>query len=555
MFLVFLLLWMVQSTQCFERLHSTGGWSLSGCSVYFRDSIMMLGAVSGDDLFEDARRDIQGLVEETWRKVNTLVPKETMAVCEQDLRIATTMLVLAIVRKSAGDSVENRVTVQSMFEAADVNSDGQLTFSEWYDWLNLNQAMPSQPLDPAGISDASGGRSILGDDIISSAAGFREGSMIDSLSKVVSQAVCALKVVSRLDFSTPTLLTSSYIAGGLMSGEIDPEFSAAMVDRLPPEVKELISLSLQLEVGTLPAVVRTDKPICALPAFTGRIKTTSTQVAVETQGQALAPTPAPHSAHSAAAVDTPLSGSAQGVTESLPRFPAAAGTDPIDIIQTIDLASIPIMTAPSIDDFAFTSAGSDVSSSPSPAPASSESDARTAQLESGVSIGTEQSITSQDIMSDVYYGDDDFDMDAGSDDGEQPRADLAGPAVPGADEHEPGAAAADGLWLGAILGNVHVDGRSDARAREADHQHRGQAPKDCALLHRENHGQPRARLAGGAGRARLHEPDQPRELVYVAGGHRWAGHRITPGPRRPHCGRGATAERGHQLISAHHPHA
>jgi len=198
-----------------------------------------------DALFKGTRKDIVGLVEETWRKVNVLVPQETMASCEQDLHTATTMLVLEIVRKSAGDSLESRTMVESMFRAADVNNDGSLTFSEWYDWLNLNQAMPSSSSsDEDSDSGASSrgamdgeddGQAMMGDAKVWSGR-FQEGSMIDSLSKVVSQAVCALKVANRLEFSTPTLLTPSFIAGGLMSGEIDPEFARAMTDRLPVEV-------------------------------------------------------------------------------------------------------------------------------------------------------------------------------------------------------------------------------------------------------------------------------------------------------------------------------
>lgn len=64
-----------------------------------------------ENSFEETRKGIVDLVEQTWEKVNLLVKEETMALCEQNLRIATTMLVLAIVRKSAGDSLESRATV------------------------------------------------------------------------------------------------------------------------------------------------------------------------------------------------------------------------------------------------------------------------------------------------------------------------------------------------------------------------------------------------------------------------------------------------------------
>ena len=46
---------------------------------------------------------------------------------------------LATVRKAADMSPQSKTTVESMFREADVNSDGQITFVEWFQWLGLGE--------------------------------------------------------------------------------------------------------------------------------------------------------------------------------------------------------------------------------------------------------------------------------------------------------------------------------------------------------------------------------------------------------------------------------
>ena len=220
---------------------------------------------------EISRSELVKVVEETWKKVNRLIPPYVMLSCEEELRVATTMLVLASVRKSAEDSPDSRAAVESMFRAADVNDDGQLTFIEWYEWLALGDAMPpveSQTQNSYQQHQQSDSGSVYDvsvpddddDDVMSFVdtlqnRRFTSGTMIKSLSKVVSQAVCSLKVMSRLNQNDGALLVSSFIAGGLISGEVDEQFTDAMLSRLPSRTQELVALALSLEEGTVASVV------------------------------------------------------------------------------------------------------------------------------------------------------------------------------------------------------------------------------------------------------------------------------------------------------------
>jgi len=87
----------------------------------------------------------------------------------------------------------------------------------------------------------------------------------------------------------------------------------------------VISLALQLEIGTLPAVARSIKPLTALPPLTGAVvkKTDLEEFGREEEEDMAQEAVGPSSTTNTAA----------------------------NFIQTIDFASIPIMTAPSIDDF------------------------------------------------------------------------------------------------------------------------------------------------------------------------------------------------------------
>ena len=302
---------------------------------------------------EVSRLELVKVVEETWKKVNRLIPPYVMLSFEEELRVATTMLVLASVRKSAEDSPDSRAAVESMFRAADVNDDGQLTFIEWYEWLALGDAMPKQQSNHGNVYDVSVPDDDDEDDDVMTFVDtlqnrrFTSSTMIKSLSKVVSQAVCSLKVMSRLNQNDGALLVSSFIAGGLISGEVDEQFTDAMLDRLPSRTQELVALALSLEEGTVASVVAASrkkrKDITKLLSESRSTTQTrsNTESALGTSNSNNADT-RDRGRFNTRSLEGEMNRRDSIDQQNKNKIP--------DIIQTIDLSSIPILTAPPIND-------------------------------------------------------------------------------------------------------------------------------------------------------------------------------------------------------------
>lgn len=124
------------------------------------------------------------IIEESWSSVSLLIPESTLALCEEELKGATSLLVLATVRRAADDSAISRATVEGMFKDADVNNDGQLTFSEWFEWLG---STPSPSNYPSPSQRQNSATSIQPAD-----------PMVAALSNVLSNAVCTLKTTARI---------------------------------------------------------------------------------------------------------------------------------------------------------------------------------------------------------------------------------------------------------------------------------------------------------------------------------------------------------------------
>ena len=74
------------------------------------------------------RLALVNIIENSWERVVQLMPQVTLEICEDELKGATALLVLATVRRAADDSLVSRATVEQMFRDADVNGDGQV----WY---------------------------------------------------------------------------------------------------------------------------------------------------------------------------------------------------------------------------------------------------------------------------------------------------------------------------------------------------------------------------------------------------------------------------------------
>jgi hypothetical protein len=122
------------------------------------------------------------IIEESWSSVSLLIPESTLALCEEELKGATSLLVLATVRRAADDSAISRATVEGMFKDADVNNDGQLTFLEWFEWLGSTPSPSNYPSSSQRKSN-----SVPPAD-----------PMVAALSEVLSNAVCTLKTTARI---------------------------------------------------------------------------------------------------------------------------------------------------------------------------------------------------------------------------------------------------------------------------------------------------------------------------------------------------------------------
>jgi EF hand len=186
------------------------------------------------------------LIDDSWEKVSQLVPASTLELCKEELRSATSLLVLATIRRAADDSPISRVTVQSMFQEADVNGDGQLTFKEWLRWLGGGRSdtvsVGAQSFDPTANIDILGVDDVAVDDV-----SIESDPIISALGLVLSSAVSTLKTVARMQIGAgagagvnqldPSLLSSAFIAGGAIAGVLDADICQTMLSRLSPKTR------------------------------------------------------------------------------------------------------------------------------------------------------------------------------------------------------------------------------------------------------------------------------------------------------------------------------
>merc|ERR1711871_1893105 len=155
-----------------------------------------------------------------------------------ELQTATVMLVMAALRGS---------DARAIFNAADSDGDGSLTFQEWLAWLQRGSRNKDiSKLDFSTIPNQYNGRN----------NGEQQQQQLDpsltnSLGLVLSHAVSTLKVVSRLGSSTPSELCAAYIAGGILSGGIDRDATSQILSCLPPATRDIVMLSLTMEASSL----------------------------------------------------------------------------------------------------------------------------------------------------------------------------------------------------------------------------------------------------------------------------------------------------------------
>ena len=79
--------------------------------------------------------------------------------------------------------------------------------------------------------------------------------MVAALSLVLSSAVCTLKTSVTIS-KDASVLSAAFVAGGIMAGVLDAQVVRAMLSRLSPRTRELVSISLTLESASLPVSFR-----------------------------------------------------------------------------------------------------------------------------------------------------------------------------------------------------------------------------------------------------------------------------------------------------------
>ena len=175
-------------------------------------------SVSGNEysnIVENNRQALILAIEDSWIKVTKLISPLTLLKCEENLKIATSLLVLATIRHSADENKVSKQTVDDMIYEADVNRDGELSLNEWFNWLNQGNMIQST----TKLSNSN------------ELKGLQQSDLITSLHNVLGHAVCTLQISSRLS-DDPEVLTSAFVAGGILSGRLCSKLSESMLNRL-----------------------------------------------------------------------------------------------------------------------------------------------------------------------------------------------------------------------------------------------------------------------------------------------------------------------------------
>jgi len=273
-----------------------------------------------DDDIEFTRSALVRIIDDSWNKVTMLVPSSTLKICEKELKDATSLLVLATLRYSANQSPKSRETVEQMFQRADVNHDGQLTFSEWYDWLGKAPSIT----DTQKVNDYNRN---IDDNIYKDNGGIngRSNPTIAILNQVLSHAIHSLRVISRIENAEPYMLSAAFIAGGTMAGGMDADVCKTMLSRLSDKTRELVTIALTLESASAPQVTKRSTSIFDVAALPS-------------------PSKSKKSDSSVSSVLGTIRNKVNPNNEIMNRQPTVR-----DVIQTVDLSSIPLVKAPPID--------------------------------------------------------------------------------------------------------------------------------------------------------------------------------------------------------------
>lgn len=223
--LVFVFFIAVTYLQCWNAFFSSfqllkthnSGYSSRLLCYSIEKSVVLVN----NDSVEMQREALVQVIHETWNRVIEVLDHETLQQCDEELKDITSMLVLAAIKRAADQDSISKEIIQSMLHAADVNQDGQLTFQEWFKWLQLSssKSLPTQNNDTP---------------------------LILSLKTVLIHAVRALQATAKISQETSTLM-ASFVGGGIMSGILDVSITSTMLLKLSPQIREAVTLALTLE--------------------------------------------------------------------------------------------------------------------------------------------------------------------------------------------------------------------------------------------------------------------------------------------------------------------
>ena len=202
-------------------------------------------------------------IDDCWYEIRRLVPKETLILFENELIDSISLVVLATLRRSAEEYNTSRYLIREMLREADVNSDGKLSYSEWYRWLR-NKSIDVNDVDDNDIHDAHDNDYSSGDDNDKARpnhSGDRHGSsrrrrrrfdsrysgssnndndlsssndpMITSLRNVFDHALSTLTIITRIT-NDPHILSTSFIAGSIAAGVLDDSICKRIMSKMSP---------------------------------------------------------------------------------------------------------------------------------------------------------------------------------------------------------------------------------------------------------------------------------------------------------------------------------
>jgi hypothetical protein len=193
------------------------------------------------DSNEDAnhiRSSVVTLIEQSWLNVVGNIPKKVLMSCEKELRIVTSLIVLATFKRIIELEQGNNESIYDVFRAADKNGDGSLTFIEWHEWLgenidrNFSYSNANKP-----ISTTSGSEKIINslEQVLTFASGNNK-IYIRYISFNTIYNLDTLNIASRVSMS-PEYLIVAFIAGSISTGLISKQMFDTLLLRLSPEMR------------------------------------------------------------------------------------------------------------------------------------------------------------------------------------------------------------------------------------------------------------------------------------------------------------------------------